>query len=520
MGLRIEEDRPTPKEVYGWRPYAYACIAALGATLYGYDSAFIGGTLALASFKNDFGINSSNSASLSANIVSTYQAGAAVGALLAFPFCDRYGRRATILASAFIFTIGAALHFASTSDTGLGGIYAGRVVGGVGVGMVSLVVPIFISEISPPAIRGRLTGLYELLLQIGGLVGFWINYGVSENMPIGTAQWRVPIGVQLIPGVLLCILGFFLVESPRWLRARGRHEEAERVLANIRNLPADHIYLAEEWALVDAQLAVEQEKYAGKNGFTARLREIALPGIRNRFAICFFLFLFQNFTGVNAINYYSPTVFKSIGINGTNTSLMTTGIYGVVKTTTTFIWLLFLIDRLGRRKLFLIGAVGAAFSMFYVGAVIKATNPSPTSDITPIGKSAVAFLYIWAIFYGPTWNGTPWVYCAEVFPMHIRSLCQALLSFSQWIWQFVIARATPTMFISMKAYGPFFFFASGTVLGFLFTYFFVPETKGLPIERMHELFGGEHGADRVQDAEMQKQREYRLENAADEKESV
>jgi len=148
---------------------------------------------------------------------------------------------------------------------------------------------------------------------------------------------------------------------------------------------------------------------------------------------------------------------------------------GVVKTTTTFIWLAFLIDRLGRRPLFLIGAAGAAFSMFYIGIVIRVTHPSAEqTSITASGKSAVAFLYIWSVFYGPTWNGTPWVVCAEVFPQHVRALAQALLSFSQWvsfaesllpnifrdgpadstllqIWQFVIARATPYMFRDMQA---------------------------------------------------------------------
>ncbi|GAA6027971.1 hypothetical protein JCM8097_001807 [Rhodosporidiobolus ruineniae] len=518
MTLKLVEDRPTPKEVYGWRPYFYAVIAALGATLYGYDSAFIGGTLALASFKRDFNITASNSANLSANIVSLYQAGAAVGALAAFPICDRFGRRLTVLLASWIFLAGAAIHFASTPTTGLGGIYAGRVVGGVGVGMVSLVVPIYISEMAPPAIRGRLTGLYELLLQIGGLVGFWINYGVSENVAPTPAQWRIPIGIQLIPAGLLCVLGVFLVESPRWLRSRGRHDEAERVLAKIRNLPLDHVYLSEEWAMVDAQLTYEQEKYASRNVFFAKLRELGLPGVRNRFAIAFLLFLFQNFTGVNAINYYSPTVFKSIGINGTNTSLLTTGIYGVVKTATTFLWLLFLIDRLGRRRLFLIGAVGAAFSMFYVGAYIKIANPSATqANITAGGKSAVAFLYIWAVFYGPTWNGTPWVYASEIFPTHIRSIAMALLSFSQWLWQFSIARATPYMFRDMHAYGPFFFFASGTVLGFVFVWFFVPETSGIPIEHMDALFGLK-GADEMRNVEMQKAHDYRIEHA--EKESV
>lgn len=190
-------------------------------------------------------------------------------------------------------------------------------IGGIGVGFVSLVVPIFLSEISPPAIRGRLSGLYEMFLQIGGLVGFWsaqsllfltqkgsltvapaVNYGVNETISDPNVQWRVPIGVQLIPAGLLCILGFFLVESPRWLRAQGRYDEADRTLSKIRGLPIEHQYLVEENAMIDAAIALEREKTHG-NALVSRFRELLLPGIRNRFIIGFFLFLFQNGTGIS-----------------------------------------------------------------------------------------------------------------------------------------------------------------------------------------------------------------------------
>ncbi|KAF9043823.1 quinate permease [Hymenopellis radicata] len=484
------EDRPTPPEVYNWKVYAYAIGAAWGAMLYGYDSAFIGGTITLASFQREFGITTANAAAISANVVSGYQAGAFFGALFAFPFCERYGRRLSMLLAAFFFTVGACLHLVPDAKRGLAALYVGRVVAGLGVGAVSLTVPIYIAEISPPAIRGRLVGLYEMLLQIGGLVGFWINYAVNETVPSSKKQWMIPMAIQVIPGGLLLIAGGLLIESPRWLRSKGRIEQADKNLSILRNLEASHPYLVEENRMTDAQLAAEAEKTHG-GSITARLREIFLPGIRNRLFLCFMLFLFQNGTGINAINYYSPTVFKSIGITGTSTGLFTTGIFGIVKNIATLIWLLFLIDRFGRRPLLLWGAVIAGLCMIYVGGYIAIGKPgqNTSGNITSGGISAVAFIYIWTAAYGPTWNGTPWVVASEVFPQHVRTLTQALLAASQWIWQFAIARATPYMFEDM-GYGTYLFFGLLTLVGAVYVYFMMPETAKIPIEEMDAIFEG------------------------------
>ncbi|KAF8906683.1 hypothetical protein CPB85DRAFT_1436811 [Mucidula mucida] len=263
-------------------------------------------------------------------------------------------------------------------------------------------------------------------------------------------------------------------KSFRELRSKGRIEQADKNLSIVRNLEASHPYLVEENRMTDAQLAAEAEKTHG-GSITARLREIFLPGIRNRLFLCFMLFLFQNGTGINAINYYSPTVFKSIGITGTSTLLFTTGIFGIVKNIATLIWLLFLIDRFGRR--------------IYRDREAREKNTS--GNITSGGISAVAFIYIWTAAYGPTWNGTPWVVAFEVFPQHVRTLTQAPLSASQWIWQFAIARATPYMFEDM-GYGTYLFFGLLTLVA-VYVYFTMvhdsPTLPRLPIEEMDAIFG-------------------------------
>ncbi|RJE23833.1 Sugar and other transporter [Aspergillus sclerotialis] len=201
------------------------------------------------------------------------------------------------------------------------------------------------------------------------------------------------------------------------------------------------------------------------------------------------LFFWQNGSGINAINYYSPTVFKSIGLKGQDSSLFTTGIFGVVKTVTTFVWLLYLIDRVGRRMLLLIGAIGGSVCLWFVGAYIKIADPEnrQQQEMDGGGIAAMFFFYLWTVFYTPTWNGIPWVLNSEIFDPNIRSLAQACAAASNWLWNFLVSRFTPQMFAKME-YGVYFFFASLMILSSIFVWFLIPETKGIPLESMDELF--------------------------------
>jgi MFS family permease len=224
----------------------------------GYDSAFIGTTLALPSFVAEFQfakMTPDHLALTKANIVSVYQAGAFFGSLIAYASSYFYGRKKSLAIFSLIFTLGAGLMLGANAHRGLGLIYAGRVLAGVGVGGSSMIVPIYISELSPPAIRGRLVGIYELGWQIGGLVGFWINYGLTQTMAPSHKQWIIPFAVQLIPGGLLLLGSTLIPESSRWLFQKGRREQAIKNLSWMRNLPADHIYVVEEVAFIEASLA-------------------------------------------------------------------------------------------------------------------------------------------------------------------------------------------------------------------------------------------------------------------------
>lgn len=492
MGLLAKvEDRPTPSCVYNWRVYWSAMCVAFAACMIGYDSAFIGGTLALTSFTKEFKfarLSTSEVDLLKANIVSTYQAGAFFGAFFAYPFGHFYGRRWGLTVFSVIFCVGAGMMLGASAERGLGLIYGGRVLAGIGVGGTSNLSPIYISEIAPPAIRGRLVGLYEFSWQIGGLVGFWINYGLVETMAPSHSQWLIPFAIQLVPAGLLFISTFFIKESPRWLFTKGKRDLGIRNLCWLRNLTEDDLYMQEELQAIDQ--ALEHQQATTGLGFWDPFRALFKDRkVLWRFFLGGSLFFWQNASGINAINYYSPTVFKSIGVTGTSTSLLTTGIFGVIKTVVTIFWLLVLIDKLGRRLLLMIGAFGGSICMWYIGAYIAVAQPAkhPSKHLSGGGISAMFFFYLWTAFYTPSWNGTPWVYNSEMFDQSVRTLAQAFAAANNWFWDFIVARFTPQMFTTM-GYGVYFFFASLMLFSVIFVFFLMPETKGVPLEAMDRLF--------------------------------
>jgi sugar porter (SP) family MFS transporter len=296
--LELKEDRPTPKAVYNWRVYTCAAVASFAACMIGYDSAFIGTTLALPSFTEEFDFASYDKdalALLQSNIVSVYQAGAFFGSLFAYVTSHFLGRRKSLFVFAIVFLVGAGIMLAANAERGLGPILAGRVLAGVGVGGASNMVPIYISELAPPAVRGRLVGIYELGWQIGGLVGFWINYGVNTTLAPTRSQWLIPFAVQLIPGGLLFIGLFWIKESPRWLFANGRRQEAMTILCWIRNLEPTDQYILEEVQFIDRDIE-RFEREVGK-GFWKPFLALKQRKVQWRFFLGGMLFLLQNGSG-------------------------------------------------------------------------------------------------------------------------------------------------------------------------------------------------------------------------------
>ncbi|SNX87494.1 probable quinate permease [Melanopsichium pennsylvanicum] len=479
------EDRPTPSAIYNWRLWALSFTASFASIMIGYDSAFIGGTLALPSFTKSFGKLDANT---SGNLVSTYQAGAFFGAFLAHPIGHFLGRKRALFIASIVFVIGAAIMTSASPSTQLTPIYVGRAIAGIAIGAASNLTPIYISEIAPAPARGQAIGIYEIGWQIGGLVGFFINYGVLQTIPSSVKQWRIPFAVQLIPGGMFVIGSFFLVESPRWLLARGRDQEARQKLSYIRHLPIDDPYFVEEFNQMHSAIE-ENRRTAGSDSYWAPFKYVfARKHLVRRMAFASSLFAFQNGTGINAINYYSPTVFRSIGITGTSTGLLGTGCFGVIKTVGALLFIFFFVETVGRRRLLMISSSGGAIAMYYIAAYIAIAQPvkNNKTSLDGPGASALAFFYIWTAFYSFGWNPLPWVYGAESFDNTARPVAGICMAASNWLYNFAISQATPHMFQHLS-WGVYVFFASCMVVSVFWVFFLMPETKGIPIEEMDNL---------------------------------
>ncbi|KAL5361080.1 general substrate transporter [Aspergillus floccosus] len=489
-GFRAVEDRPTPKEVYNWRLFSEAAIIGTGSLLFGYDSAFIGTTIARQSFKDDFGISEADANYISSNITSTFQAAAFFGSIFCFLTTEVVGRKWALQISNLAFLIGAILMAAVTHQ--LSYIYAGRALTGLACGFITATVPSYIAELSVSSIRGILTGLFEVAYQVGSVIGFWINYGIDETLnPTASASWRIPMAVQIIPSAILLFGGFFLHESPLWLFRKGKDERGTKALEELRHLPRDHQYVVEDIAIIKDRLR-EEEAIANTYGMgpwaysRGALHELSRKGMRNRVALVFCAFALQNMSGAAAINYYSPTLFKSIGIQEVT---LYTGIYGLVKAIASIIFYIFLIDVWGRRSPTILSSIACSLCLWFIGAYVKIGHPADIlkggGKLSPStaagGKAATAMIMIYSVFWSFGLNGIPWIVSAEIFPGALRNLSGTWAALCQWLIQFVITKALPYIFSSF-GYGTWFFFATWMIMASIWAFFFLPETKGKTLE--------------------------------------
>ncbi|KAM0793008.1 hypothetical protein ACM66B_000501 [Microbotryomycetes sp. NB124-2] len=493
LSFKAQDDGavPTPKEVNNWKIIVLAIVASFGGLCYGYDLGFIGSTLALPAFEEYFGTDArgaSYRSMLESNIVAIFQAGCCVGSFMCVPLSDKFGRKIAVIVTAFVFNIGAVLMCAASGASALPMVYAGRVLTGWSIGATSMLVPVYIGECAPKHIRGRLVGVYEVAIQVGTASGFWIGYiflkAVHET---SSAQWRGPMGIQLIPGVALNVAMFFLTETPRFMAKAHNEVRAAETLSYLRNLPMDHPYIQDELAGIVEQVENERAVTAGAGRFSV-VRETFGPTNRVRLFKGVVLMIFFQFSGTNAINYYSPKIFASLGFKGTSVKLFATGVYGIVRTVATIISMLFFTDRFGRVSMLLCGGGIMAACMWTIGSLIAVYPATAGGDIVPGQYAAITLIYVYAVAFCFSYAGIPWIYCSEIFPLRIRSFNVAITTFTHWAFNLCIAKSVPYMIANIK-YGTYFVFAAMLSLGFIWTYFYLPETKGIALEDMDELFG-------------------------------
>ncbi|KAJ5774556.1 General substrate transporter [Penicillium paradoxum] len=486
-----EAMREDPKEIYGWRVFALAGSACFGGMLFGMDSGIIGGVLVMPGFKKTYGLGGLDkveAANLSANIVSTLQAGCFFGALIASPVAEKWGRKVGLIGAAVVAILGIFMQTAASGH--IEAMYIGRLITGFGVGAASMINPLYVSENAPRAIRGGLTGLYQLFITMGIMLAFWVNYGSLLHIK-GSAMYLVPLALQGLPAVLLLCGMLLCNESPRWLAKQDRWEEARATLSRVRNLPPDHPYVEEEFQAIANQL--EQERaLVGGSGFWDLMREMWLiPGNRKRAIISIVLMICQQMTGTNAINYYAPQIFENLGVTGNATNLFATGVYGIVKMVGCGVFLIFVADSLGRRRSLLWTSIAQGLAMLYIGLYVRIAPPVKDAPVIPAGYVALVCIFLFAAFFQFGWGPVCWIYVSEIPTARLRSLNVSFGAATQWLFNFVVARAVPNMLATVGAngYGTYLIFASFCFSMFVFVWFFIPETKGLSLEKMDELFG-------------------------------
>ncbi|KAH4031562.1 hypothetical protein JI435_122390 [Parastagonospora nodorum SN15] len=478
-------------------PYVAACalFATLGGLLFGYDQGVISVTLVMDQFLGRFprvSAEASGAGFWKGLMTAMLELGALIGALFAGYLADKLSRKYAIVVAVCVFTVGSILQTAAIEYAML---TIGRLIGGMGIGALATIAPLYISEIAPPEIRGALLVLQELSIVLGIVVAFWTTYGTRYMA--GEWAWRLPFFLQMVPGFVLGVGIFFLPFSPRWLSAKGRDDEALQVLAKLRRAPTNDSRVFQEWCEIRAEVTFKQEVNRERHP------ELQAPTRSNRIKLelaswmdCFRhgcwkrtvvgvgIMFFQQFVGINALIYYSPSLFKTLGQNY-EMQLLLSGIINCTQLVgvATSLWTM---DRFGRRPLLLIGA-GLMFICHLIIAVLVGKFGDRWASYAVEGWVAVAFLFFYMFSFGATWGPVPWAMPSEIFPSSLRAKGVALSTCSNWFNNFIIGLITPPLIQNTGA-GAYTFFAVFCLLAFIFTFFCVPETAGKTLEEMDSVF--------------------------------
>jgi sugar porter (SP) family MFS transporter len=499
------------------RVFGIACFACLGGLLYGYNQGVFSGVLTMTSFKEHMGNYIENQETLEWNsskqgwLVSILELGAWLGTMYSGFLAEILSRKYAILVNVGIFILGVIIQCTASSGVGHNAILAGRFITGMGVGSLSMIVPMYNAEIAPPEVRGALVGLQQLSITLGIMISFWIDYGTNFIGGTGRSQkeaaWLVPLSLQLAPAVLLGVGMIFMPFSPRWLVHHDREPEAHRVLARLRGLPQDHELIELEFAEIKAQSLFEKkslrENFPHLQDMSAwstfKLQFVAIGslfttrGMFKRVIIATLTMFFQQWTGINAILYYAPTIFKGLGLSSNSVSLLATGVVGIVMFIATIPAVMY-VDSWGRKPTLVVGAIGMALCHIIVAGIV-ASFSDDWPNHQGAGWAAVVMVWLFVIHFGYSWGPCAWIVVAEIWPISNRPYGIALGASSNWMNNFIVGQVTPDMLEHMK-YGTYIFFGLMTFLGAAFIWFYFPETKGLTLEEMDLLFGSVGTAER------------------------
>ena len=452
----IKNTQPSPSPMKF--VYMVSIVAAIGGLLFGYDTAVIAG--AIGSLQTKFDL----SPALTGWAASSAIWGCVVGAIFAGIISDYFGRKKVLMATAVLFAISA---IGSAIPDTLTQFVIARFIGGIGVGAASMLSPMYISEIAPAKIRGRLVTLYQLAIVLGINLIYFVNLKIAtsgtEAWNIDTG-WRLMLGSEVIPAVLFFIMLFFVPESPRWLASKGKNDEALSILEKLNGKETTASIYSE------IQSSLNEEK--GKIG------DLFKAGARTAIIVGMFLALFSQITGINAIIYYAPEIFKNAGF-GTDSAMFQTVIIGITNTIFTFVAIKF-IDKVGRRTLLLWGISGMILCLGGVGTMFYLElNSGPWLLLFILG-----FIASFASSLGPI----PWVIISEIFPTKVRGAAMSIAILMLWLGVVLITQLTPVLLEGIGGAFTFWVFMVNAIILLLFTYQFIPETKEKSLEEIEQIW--------------------------------
>lgn len=434
--------------------YFVAGVAAIGGLLFGYDTGVISGALLF--LKESFALNETTQEVA----VSVVLVGAIIGSLGAGRVNDLFGRKITLLLLAVIFTLGAILTAISPN---LPFFIACRILVGVGIGAAASVVPVYISEMSPPRLRGTLVTFNQLAITVGIAVSYWVDLAFAHT----GMGWPPMFATAAIPGVLLFLGMLVSPETPRWLASKGRWNEAKRVLERMKDLDPTH-----ELVDVRGSLLIEQRQ--------SGVRELFQPGLRTALIVGVGLAIFQQAVGINTVIYYAPIIFQKAGFVSANSAILATSVVGIVNVASTII-ATFLLDKLGRRTLLLIGTALMVVALAALG-IIFANSSSQTGIFTLM--TLIVYIFAFAISMGPVF----WLMSAEIFPTRVRAAGSSICSFSNWAANFLVSLTFLSLIQLLGSSLTFALYALMGILALVFCWFIVPETNGRTLEQIEHYW--------------------------------
>ena len=429
----------------------FSTAAALGGLLFGFDTGVISGAIHF--IKIEFNLN----AYQEGFAVSNLMIACVIGALLAGPIADWTGRKKVLILCAVLFTVSAILSALPRSFTEL---VIARFIGGMGVGMASVVSPMYIAEISPAKIRGRLVALNQLAIVVGILLSYLSNWLLVDT---GINNWRYMLVAEILPAITFLVGLFFIPESPRWLTKEGLEKEALDVLNVVAGV-----------ANADHELQEVKKSLAEKN---TSLKELLHPSLRRVLIVGILFSLFAHITGIDTIIYYGPIIFLESGFK-TDSALLASVMIGITNLIFTFVGMA-MVDKAGRKFLLLVGLAGMGISMMLVGFCMQ-------SDMIS-AKWTLLWIMTYIASFAMSIGVVIWVYLSEIYPTRVRGQALSVATMVLWLGNVILTQLFPVMMERFGG-GTFYIFSFICLLAFIFTWTMVKETKGVSLEEIEEMW--------------------------------